>query len=308
VAFAVLGLGGNLGSRRALLSCAAELLAAQPGIEILARSPLYETPPLGPPPQPNYLNAALKVAWPGSARALLQVTQHIEQLLLRQRTLRWGARTLDIDILYWSEGDVAEPGLTVPHPGLTQRLFALVPLLDVAPELTARFGTGIGPEARAFAPRQPFAAPGLIALARGPARFDVPLARGPARFDRADDRAESVPSDDPLELLAALPSLFACFAPAARLALSTLPFRVPSSARPLTLDELEIPLSLLAARVRAACAAGFQVRAGAITEVGQGALQGVFIGQHGPAGSPLPSLAHTLVRGPAGAKISVARS
>lgn len=285
MAFAVLGLGGNLGSRQALLSCAAELLAAQPGIALLARSPLYETPPLGPP-QPHYLNAALKLSWPGSPRALLQVTQHVERLLLRERAERWGARTLDIDLLYWSGGDVDEPGLTVPHRGLAERLFALVPLLDVAPELTARFGAGLAPEARAFAPSRPFAA---LAEARS----------------RNGDRAESALSSDPLELLAALPSLIASFASGPGLALSTLPFRLPSSGRPLTLDELEIALPLLAARVRAACAAGFQVRAGAVTEVGQSGLRGVFIGQHGPAPRPLPSLAHTLERGPGGATISL---
>jgi 2-amino-4-hydroxy-6-hydroxymethyldihydropteridine diphosphokinase len=267
------------------LACAAELLASQPGLAIVARSPLYETPPLGPP-QPSYLNAALKVTWPGAPRALLQVTQYVEQLLLRQRSVRWGARTLDIDILFWSEGAVREPGLVVPHPGLAQRLFALVPLLDVAPELAAQFGTGLAPEARAFAPSEPFAPP----------------------IPRPAQRAESAPSRDPLELLAALPSLFAAFAPALPRAFSTLPFRVPAADRPLTLDELEAPLSTLAARVRAACDAGFQVRAGAITEVGQGSFKGVFIGQHGPASGPLPSLAHVLTRGPAGATISVVRS
>lgn len=283
--YAVLGLGGNLGSRRALLACTCELLASQPGIQLLARSPLYETPPLKPP-QPNYLNAALKVAWPGSPRALLQVTQHIEQLLLRQRTEHWGSRTLDIDLLYWSEGDVAELGLTVPHPDLAQRLFALVPLLDVAPELTARFGAEIGPAARSFAPSEPFAPP---AVSQG-------------------ERAKSAACDDPLELLAALPSLLASFAPEAAPASSTLPFHLPGPYCPLTLDELAGPLFQLAARTRAACAAGFQVRAGAITEVGPSGLKGVFIGQHGPLRGPLPSLAHVLTRGPRGATISVACS
>lgn len=278
----MLGLGGNVGSRRALLACACELLAGQPGLEVLARSPLYETPPLGPP-QPDYLNAALKIAWPGSPRALLSVTQHVEQLLLRQRTLRWGPRTLDIDLLYWSGGDVQLPGLTVPHPQLAERLFALVPLLDVAPELAGRFGAQLGPDAPAFARSEPFLAP----------------------FFRRAGRVRSQPSDDPLELLAALPGALAALAPDANPAQSTLPFCLPSSVPALTLDQLDAPLSALAARVRAALAAGFRVRAGAITGVGEGGLKGVFIGQHDPESGPVPSFAYALERGPAGASISV---
>ncbi len=279
--FAVLGLGGNLGSRRALLACACELLASQPGLEILARSPLYETPPLTPP-QPDYLNAALKVAWRGSPRALLSVTQHVEQLLLRQRTLRWGSRTLDIDLLYWSGGDVQLPGLTVPHPGLSERLFALVPLLDVAPELAPRFGAQLGPDARAFARHEPFPAP--PALIAG--------------------RVLSQATDDPLELLAALPSAVGALIPRAGSAQSTLPFCIPLGG-PLLLAELGAPLATLAARVRAAFATGFRVRAGAITEVGQGRLSGVFIGQHDPECGPAPSFAHALERGASGASISI---
>jgi 2-amino-4-hydroxy-6-hydroxymethyldihydropteridine diphosphokinase len=282
VPFAVLGLGGNLGSRRGLLACACELLAGQPGLELLARSPLYETPPLGPA-QPDYLNAALKVAWPGSPRALLSVTQHVEQLLQRQRTLRWGPRTLDIDLLYWSGGDVQLPGLTVPHPHLAERLFALVPLLDVVPELAGRFGPQLAPDARRFARSEPFLAP----------------------FLRRAGRVRSGSSDDPLELLAALPGVVAALAPGASPAQSTLPFCLPRTSGALTLDQLDAPLSALAERIRAAFASGFRVRAGAVTEVGEGGLKGVFIGQHDAESGPPPGFAHALERGPAGASIWV---
>jgi 2-amino-4-hydroxy-6-hydroxymethyldihydropteridine diphosphokinase len=285
VPYAVLGLGSNLGSRRALLACARELLAAQPGLVVLASSPLYHTPPLGPP-QPEYLNAALKVSWPGSARALLQLTQHIEQLLLRRRDHHWGPRTLDIDLLYWSAGDVAEPGLTVPHPGLVQRLFALVPLLDVAPELAPRFARGLLPDARAFAPMEPFE----------------------PRFSATSERVLSAFCDDALELLATLPGALSALAPADSCASGVLPFCIPIRAHPLGLSELEGPLSELAFRVRAAHASGFRVQAAAITEVGQGRCRGVFVGAHDALARPLPSLSYVLTEGSRGIAISVQRT
>jgi 2-amino-4-hydroxy-6-hydroxymethyldihydropteridine diphosphokinase len=136
---AVLGLGSNLGARRALLRCALALLEAQPGLTLLARSPLYETEPVGPP-QPHYLNAAVRVAWVGSAESLFVVTQQVEHTLGRVRAERWGARTLDIDFLYWSSGSLKLPGLHVPHAELLARNFALAPLLDVMPELSSTWG------------------------------------------------------------------------------------------------------------------------------------------------------------------------
>lgn len=133
---AVLGLGTNLGARRAILRCALHLLGAQPGLSILGRSRLYETPPLGPP-QPDYLNAALRISFAGSADELFALTQSVERSLGRERRERWGARTLDIDLLHWSEGPVQTDLLTIPHPGLLTRPFALAPLLDVWPEAPA---------------------------------------------------------------------------------------------------------------------------------------------------------------------------
>ncbi|MEY4510175.1 MAG: hypothetical protein RLZZ450_2297 [Pseudomonadota bacterium] len=133
---AVLGLGGNLGARRALFDAALTLLSAQAGCTLLARSLLYETPPVGPP-QPDYLNAAVRVSWSGTPEQLLAHTQRIERLLGRERHVRWGARTLDLDLLHWSEGPVRLPNLEIPHRELGARTFALAPLLDVAPELAA---------------------------------------------------------------------------------------------------------------------------------------------------------------------------
>lgn len=277
---AVLGLGGNIGSRRALLACACDLLASQPGLVIEALSPLYHTPPLGPP-QPDYVNAALKVSWPGSARSLLIVTQHVEQLLQRQRALRWGPRTLDIDLLYWSAGAIAEPGLTIPHPALAERLFALVPLLDVAPELAARFPL---PSARrAFAPSEPFAPRALL----------------------AQGKAVTAPSEDPLELLAALPRALSLFAPNPAGARAVLPFALACSGEALSLSGLAQPMATLHARVVSAFNSGFQVRSAAITEVSAGRVSGVFVGLHDAGCAPLPSLVPTLSSGSGPATITV---
>ncbi|HEX5659595.1 MAG TPA: 2-amino-4-hydroxy-6-hydroxymethyldihydropteridine diphosphokinase, partial [Polyangiales bacterium] len=130
--WAVLGLGTNLGARRAILEGAIALL----GDRVLARSALYTTPPLGPP-QPDYLNAAVRVRWDEPLEALLVRVQELEASFDRQRTVRWGPRTLDVDILYASSGPLQTPSLQVPHPDLEQRTFALAPLLDVAPERAA---------------------------------------------------------------------------------------------------------------------------------------------------------------------------
>jgi 2-amino-4-hydroxy-6-hydroxymethyldihydropteridine diphosphokinase len=145
--WAVLGLGTNLGARRAILEGAIALL----GEHVLARSALYASPPLGPP-QPDYLNAALRVRWDAPIEALLARVQELEAVFERQRTLRWGPRTLDVDILHWSAGPYESATLRVPHAELRERTFALAPLLDVAPELAAlgpRLSALGGPPARA---------------------------------------------------------------------------------------------------------------------------------------------------------------
>lgn len=157
---AVLGLGGNLGARRALFDAALTLLSAQ-GCSLLARSSLYETPPVGPP-QPDYLNAAVRVSFEGTAEQLLAHTQRIEALLGRERRVRWGARTVDIDVLHWSGGPVRSAGLEVPHRELGARTFALAPLLDVAPELSATWQDRLS----ALGGAPPFARPGWPTLVR----------------------------------------------------------------------------------------------------------------------------------------------
>jgi 2-amino-4-hydroxy-6-hydroxymethyldihydropteridine diphosphokinase len=127
----VVGLGGNLGDRETTLAAAVSDLGTLG--TVLAVSALYETAPVGPP-QPAYLNAAARVETPLSSRALLEDLLAIERRYGRERREKWGPRTLDLDIL-WIYGEVVSEGdLVVPHARLRERRFALVPLLDVAPD------------------------------------------------------------------------------------------------------------------------------------------------------------------------------
>ncbi|AUX47383.1 2-amino-4-hydroxy-6- hydroxymethyldihydropteridine pyrophosphokinase [Sorangium cellulosum] len=132
----VLGLGSNLGDRLGTLRAAVEALGADPALDVLQESPRYESPPAGGPPQGNYVNVAVLLATSLPAREILVRTLAVERSLGRTRpdAVRWGPRTIDIDVL-WIEGEsVAEPDLEVPHPRLCLRAFALRPLLDVAPD------------------------------------------------------------------------------------------------------------------------------------------------------------------------------
>ena len=128
---AVIGLGANLGERgRVLAAAVAEL--GRLGV-VTAVSRLYETPPVGPP-QPSYLNAAARLETTLEPAALLQALLDVEKRHGRERREKWGPRTLDLDILWIRDRVVDEPALTVPHLRLRERLFALLPLLDVAPD------------------------------------------------------------------------------------------------------------------------------------------------------------------------------
>ncbi len=130
---AVIGLGSNLGDRIGYLRRAVDELARR--FDVRARSHVYETAPVGPP-QPDYLNAAVRLAASSPVEDLLDALMAIERVSGRVRTpaQRWEARTLDLDLL-WVDGVVlSTPTLTLPHARLTERPFALRPLLDVAPD------------------------------------------------------------------------------------------------------------------------------------------------------------------------------
>ena len=133
---AFVGLGSNLGDRERTIGRAVELLAGTPGVDLVAVSHLRETEPWGPVEQPAYLNGAVELATELPPRALLDVLLAVEQALGRDRTgERWGPRTIDLDLLLYGEVEVDEPGLTVPHPRLHERRFALEPLAELAPDV-----------------------------------------------------------------------------------------------------------------------------------------------------------------------------
>jgi 2-amino-4-hydroxy-6-hydroxymethyldihydropteridine diphosphokinase len=127
----VIGLGANLGDRLGTLQAA--LVALERVGVVQALSALYESAALGPP-QPDYLNAAVLLETTLDPRALLETLLAIERAHGRERTERWGPRTLDLDVLHADDLVLSEPGLTIPHPELARRRFALMPLLDVRPD------------------------------------------------------------------------------------------------------------------------------------------------------------------------------
>jgi 2-amino-4-hydroxy-6-hydroxymethyldihydropteridine diphosphokinase len=134
---AYVGLGANLGEREKTLRRAVELLRAEPGIEVVAVSSFRETDPVGYLDQPAFLNGACAVETEVGPRELLERLLAIERDLGRERGTgpRWGPRTIDLDLLLYGDVTVDEPGLTVPHPRLTERSFALEPLLELDPSL-----------------------------------------------------------------------------------------------------------------------------------------------------------------------------
>lgn len=125
-------LGANLGDRVQTLQRAADLIAERVG-PVVRLSELYETAPWGITDQPAYLNQVLVVETNLEPEAVLTRTQAIEQELGRVRLERWGARVIDIDILYYDQLVLQTESLTIPHPYLHQRRFTLVPLAEIAP-------------------------------------------------------------------------------------------------------------------------------------------------------------------------------
>jgi 2-amino-4-hydroxy-6-hydroxymethyldihydropteridine diphosphokinase len=126
---AYVGVGANLGDREGTIRAA---VAALPGV--LAVSSLRETEPVGVADQPRFLNGVAALETELSARDLLDTLLAVERRLGRERRERWGPRTIDLDLLLFGEEAIDEPGLTVPHPRLHERRFALEPLAEIAPD------------------------------------------------------------------------------------------------------------------------------------------------------------------------------
>lgn len=134
---AYIGLGSNLATPQAQLKAARLAIAALTGTEEVGFSSLYRSPPMGPQDQPDYVNAVMAINTELSAIALLRDLQKIELDQGRVRKdERWGARTLDLDILLYGSELIDVPDLIVPHYGMAVRAFVLYPLQEIAPDLT----------------------------------------------------------------------------------------------------------------------------------------------------------------------------
>ncbi len=131
---AFIGLGSNLGDRRARIEAGIEAIVALAGVELVARSSLYESAPLAAEGG-DYLNAVVEVRTALAPGALLGALQAIEERSGRTRPRAGAPRTLDLDLLAHGTTEVARPGLVVPHPRLAERAFVLVPLAEIAPDL-----------------------------------------------------------------------------------------------------------------------------------------------------------------------------
>lgn len=139
---AFLGLGSNQGDRAQMLARAQDLLLG-PRIHLVARSHVYESPPWGVANQPWFLNQAIEIQTTLSPRGLLARCQEVEQSLGRLRTVRWGPRTIDVDILLYDDVVMTEPDLVIPHQELRRRAFVLVPLAEIAPGLRLPTGEAV---------------------------------------------------------------------------------------------------------------------------------------------------------------------
>jgi 2-amino-4-hydroxy-6-hydroxymethyldihydropteridine diphosphokinase len=129
---AVVGVGANLGDRLSTMRAAVNELARV--ARVVKTSRVYATTPVGGPPQPEYLNAAVLVAFDGAPLDLLDALLAIEARFGRVRAERWGPRTIDLDLLWIDGMAVDDARLAVPHPRLRERAFALVPLLELVPD------------------------------------------------------------------------------------------------------------------------------------------------------------------------------
>lgn len=132
---AYLSLGSNLGDKKANIDLAIEMLKNHDQIEVTQVSSYYETEPVGYTEQNWFLNVVLEIETSLSPQALLKYCQFIEKVLKRERTIRWGPRVIDVDILLYGDYSSEEELLTLPHPRMTERAFVMIPLYEIAPEL-----------------------------------------------------------------------------------------------------------------------------------------------------------------------------
>lgn len=133
---AYLSIGGNLGDPRRAMTAALQMLDADLSTRVIAVSSIWRTPPWGDVNQPHFLNAAAEVRTTLSARGLLTLCLSIETRLKRIRTAKGGPRSIDVDVLTYGNGTYREIDMEIPHPRMLERAFVIVPLLEIAPDVT----------------------------------------------------------------------------------------------------------------------------------------------------------------------------
>lgn len=140
---AYVGLGSNLGDKRANLEKALELLSGTPGVKLNRIASYYRTAPVGGPVQDWYLNTVAELITGLEPRRLLSALLEIENKLGRVRTIRWGPRTVDLDLLLYGCRESQDADLTLPHPRMIERAFVMAPLAELAPEFMLKGKTAV---------------------------------------------------------------------------------------------------------------------------------------------------------------------
>lgn len=131
---AYLGIGTNLGDKKANLRAAVKLMESDKAVDVAGVSSLYSTKPVGVEDQPDFINAVVVIHTALSPAELLKLCNNIELQMGRVRTIRWGPRVIDIDILLYDNAVICDNDLIVPHPRMLERAFVLIPLAEIAPD------------------------------------------------------------------------------------------------------------------------------------------------------------------------------
>lgn len=133
---AFISIGSNIGDRHQYLKDAVQALHAHDDVSVVSVSSIYETAPVGYTNQADFLNLVVQIETSQSAEGLLMLCQEIEQVSGRVREVRWGPRTVDLDILLFNQDNIEKEHLVVPHPRMHERAFVLIPLLEIAPTVS----------------------------------------------------------------------------------------------------------------------------------------------------------------------------
>jgi 2-amino-4-hydroxy-6-hydroxymethyldihydropteridine diphosphokinase len=159
VEFAYIGIGSNVGDRLMNLRAAVRKLGSTSGVRVVRSSSVYETAPVGGPEQGDFLNAVVEIETGLEPHELLAALQRIEKDLGRVRDMRWGPRTIDLDLLSYDDQVVEDAELTVPHPRMHERAFVVVPLVELGAPMRLADGRELRPVADAAQAVRTFAPP-----------------------------------------------------------------------------------------------------------------------------------------------------